>query len=273
MKRYLWTYKLGNIKDDELDVFRKTITDKLCITDLFVSMNDRIELNVKNFGAIAEIIEQLTPINVHPMLFQDPHYTFLTKRRKTTITGKLEIIKEYNEVFSEHKLKGIHIDIEPHAMSDFPKLKNQVAEQRGFFNNYRNVVSFINREITRLFPNRQNITFSAAVGWWYEAKQFASSMYLDQYLDEIVPMIYNTPENPIGNSLEEIKKRSISALNKYYSNNSSFVIGMGIYEFTDYMKLITTIEEVELYFVRNHPDNFKGIALFSDKDLERLRFL
>ena len=270
MKRYLWTYSLGEIQNGDLQLFSKTITEKLGITDLFVSMNNRLELVPENFKVIAEIVDYFSPINIHAMLFEDPNYSFLTNKNKKKIRGKLEIINKYNETYPEHQLKGIHVDIEPHALPEYHNIKLNVAKQRELFHCYRNAISFIDEEITKIFPIRQNILFSAAVGWWYETLQYASSLYLVEYLDEIIPMIYNTVESHIGNSLDKIRNRSFSELDKYYTKDVHFVIGIGIYEFSNYSSLMNTIEEIEMFFSKKHHIHFNGISIYSDKQLKIL---
>jgi len=111
--------------------------------------------------------------------------------------------------------------------------------------------------------------FSAATGWWYENRAYASVLYLGQYLDAIVPMAYNTAQEPVGGNFERLKsKLPLDQWRKKSPMNSGIIIGLGIYEYETYGLLMETAESLEAFAREKFSHNFKGIALYSDRHLK-----
>ncbi len=110
---------------------------------------------------------------------------------------------------------------------------------------------------------------SKATGWWYENRTYASILYLGQYLNAIVPMAYNTAQEPIGGNFERLKtKLPFDQWQQKSPAKSGVIIGLGIYEYGSYDLIVETAESLEVFMSAEFSHNFKGIAFYSTRFLK-----
>lgn len=271
MKRYLWSYTIPDLNESQLIEWKVQVVEKLGITDIFLSMGRNFEPDESNYHRLQNIIHLMFPLRVHAMVFQSHSYLSDISEKEQQIKSVIRKLGNYNVEKREHKLAGIHIDIEPHATDEFKLYKNDdESKVRQLFQNYRYLLYLIKTQINKTEGLSDHDTiFSAATGWWYENRNFASIRYLGQYLDAIVPMAYNTAEEPVGGNFDRLKSKLPFDLWKQRSPGSSGVIvGLGIYEYASYAQLMETVEALEDFLGSELDDNFKGVAFYSDKDID-----
>lgn len=210
------------------------------------------------------------PLRVHAMVFQDKGFLENISEKEDQIKEVIEVLGNYNVVNKENKLKGIHIDIEPHATDDFKDYKDCNEQKvRELFHKYRYLLFTIRSQIDRTEGLMGNdFLFSAATGWWYENRTYASILYLGQYLNAIVPMAYNTAQEPVGGNFDRlVTKLPIEEWRKKSPAESGVIVGLGIFEYDTYDMLMEIVESLESYLDTELSHNFKGIALYSDQFL------
>ena len=224
-----------------------------------------------NFQKLSEIIRQMQPLRVHAMVFQGISYLENVREKEDQIKAVIEKLENYNALNPKNKLQGIHIDIEPHATDVFKSFKETDEQRvRELFHNYRYLLSVIRSRIDKTEGLTGNdFVFSAATGWWYENRAYASVFYLGQYLDAIVPMAYNTAQEPVGGNFQRLKsKLPIDRWRKKSPMNSGIIIGLGIHEYETYNLLMETSESLEAFAREKLSHSFKGIAFYSDRHLK-----
>jgi len=107
---------------------------------------------------------------------------------------------------------------------------------------------------------RPNITFSAAVGWFYSSKTKKNEIYggkgndlVDKdKLDFIIPMIYDGA----GNNLDDILKHS----EDYLEDKANTVIGLAVKDHKDNLDNIIN----QVIENRKNSNYFCGISIFSN---------
>ena len=107
--------------------------------------------------------------------------------------------------------------------------------------------------------------FTAATGWWYERRSDARMAVLCWYLDAIVPMAYNSADEPVGGNLERLKNKLPYA--KWDSESPCdrrFIVGLG---FCEYEKIADVADPLQAWLLNQYPHSFGGMSFFSSYDL------
>ena len=270
MNRYLWCYSLTDLQNDEIQEFKNHIVEKIGITDIFLSMGSNFRPHESNFRKLSNIISLMYPLRIHAMVFQDKIFLENIREKEDQIKEAIQVLGNYNVVNKENLLKGIHIDIEPHATDQFKEYKDCDEQKvRELFHNYRYLLFTIQSQIYKTGGLMEDdFFFSAATGWWYENRNYASILYLGQYLTAIVPMAYNTAQEPVGGNFELLKsKLPVDQWQQKSPLRSGVVIGLGIFEYGSYDLLMDTVESLEIYLSSELSLYFKGVAFYSDRFL------
>ena len=202
MKRFLWSYKLNNLSNQQLIEFKNNLITNFGITDIFLSMGGSLNPQKLDENRLKYIIEKLSPINVHAMILQDNFYIDLTDKIKRKIQQELSVLSNYNLKYPKHRLKGIHIDVEPHTRKDY-----QSGNEIIVFQKYIELSKFLHNEIKSKYFTSKEFMFSAATGWRYEFRDDVKIEKIVKFLDAIVPMAYNSKEEPVCGSFSRIINR------------------------------------------------------------------
>jgi hypothetical protein len=113
----------------------------------------------------------------------------------------------------------------------------------------------------------QDFLFSAATGWWYDSRPDATMEQLCRYLDAIVPMAYNSPEEPVGGTLERMQQRlPYATWDRLSGRDKRFIVGLGINEHDDLRPMADSLED---WLQSRFPGTHGGLAFFSSHDLLR----
>jgi len=190
-------------------------------------------------------------IAVHLMTLQDTKYI-------NNPQEAYDKIKEVLVFVNNNKLdiQGIHIDAEPHAMTEWKNGENDVRTQ--IFQNYTRVLENCRKAINEY---RANVTFSAAVAWFYSSKtkknEIVGGRGFDlvnkDRLDFIFPMVYSGA----GDTIQDIIKHS----DDYISDNSNTVIGISVKEHGENLPNIMN----QVFESRKASSYFYGVAIFSNR--------
>ena len=206
-------------------------------------------INHKNITAnIKEFRKQ--NIAVHLMTLQDTKYI---KNPQEAYDKIKEVLTFVNN--NKLDIQGIHIDTEPHAMTEWKNGGNDVRTQ--IFKNYTKVLENCRKAINEY---RANITFSAAVAWFYSSKTKKNEieggrgydLVNKNRLDFIFPMVYSGA----GNTIKDIIKHS----DDYISDNSNTVIGISVKEHGENLPNIMN----QVFENRKNSRCFYGVAIFSN---------
>ena len=206
-------------------------------------------INHKNITAnIKEFRKQ--NIAVHLMTLQDTKYINNPQEAYNKIKEVLTFVNN-----NKLDIQGIHIDTEPHAMTEWKNGGNDVRTQ--IFKNYTKVLENCRKAINEF---RANVTFSAAVAWFYSSKTKKNEieggrgydLVNKNRLDFIFPMVYSGA----GNTIKDIIKHS----DDYISDNSNTVIGISVKDHGENLPNIMS----QVFENRKNASCFYGIAIFSN---------
>ena len=211
-----------------------------------------LSFNINHKNIIDNIKEfRKQNIVVHLMTLQDTKYM-------NNPQEAYDKIKEVLIFVNNNKLdiQGIHIDAEPHAMTEWKNGGNDVRTQ--IFKNYTKVLENCRKAINEY---RSNVTFSAAVAWFYPSKTKKNEivggrgydLVNENRLDFIFPMVYSGA----GDTIKDIIKHS----DDYISDNSNTVIGISVKEHGD--NLLNIMNQV--FENRKNSSCFYGVAIFSNR--------
>ena len=189
-------------------------------------------------------------ISVHFMTLQKTDYLYDPQSSFDEIE-KILIYVNNNSL----DIQGIHIDVEPHATSEWKSGDNDLRNK--IFQNYTKILENCRKAINKYRPN---ITFSAAVGWFYSSKTKkneiiggkGNDLVNKNKLDFLIPMIYDGA----GNTLSDILKHS----DDYLNDKANTVIGLAVLDHGDNLQNIIN----QVVENRKNSSYFYGISLFSN---------
>ena len=187
-------------------------------------------------------------ISVHFMTLQKTDYLFDPQTAYDEIE-KLLIFVNNNTL----DIQGIHIDVEPHATDEWKNGDSDIRKK--IFQNYTIVLENCRKAINKYRPN---ITFSAAVGWFYSSKTKkneiiggrGNDMVDKNRLDFIIPMIYSVT------TLNDILKHS----QDYIDDKANTIIGLAVLDHNDNLQNIIN----QVIENRKNSSYFYGISIFSN---------
>ena len=146
-----WFYRISDHTPEYNANFAKSKNWNYVLLSLSVGSKRTIE-NIKAF--------RNQNISVHFMTLQKTDYLFDPQTAYDEIE-KLLIFVNNNTL----DIQGIHIDVEPHATDEWKNGDSDIRTK--IFQNYTIVLENCRKAINKYRPN---ITFSAAVGWFYSSK-------------------------------------------------------------------------------------------------------
>ena len=119
---------------------------------VLLSLNVNSERTIKNIKAFRN-----QNISVHSMTLQDNDYLYNIQKAYDKIEEVLIYVNNNNL-----DIQGIHIDVEPYATGEWKSGDLEIRKE--IFDNYTKILELCRKAINKYRPN---ITFSAAVGWFY----------------------------------------------------------------------------------------------------------
>ena len=193
-------------------------------------------------------------IAVHIMNLDNYNHIFTPATAVKNLNSFLDFINEENL-----NISGIHIDIEPHALSEWKSGNDTV--KNGIFNQY---ISLMEQLRAVIDEKRPNLVFSAAVAWWYtsHAKQgtldngSGKDLVNDKRLDMVFPMIYGGA----GGSVAIVVKRSL-----YLDDGAATCVGISYSDYGDEFQ--ATVDGINQNIRANaaREPYYYGISVFSNK--------
>ena len=236
-----WFYSVGDYTPEYNAKFAKSKNWNYVLLSLSINKDYTIE-NIKAF--------RNQKISVHFMTLQDT--SSLNDPQKAY--DKIEQILLYINNNSLD-IQGIHIDVEPHATQEWKNGDSDIRTK--IFQNYTIVLENCRKAINKY---RSNITFSAAVAWFYSSKTKkneivggkGNDLVNKDKLDFIIPMIYSGA----GNSLKDILKNS----EDYITDKANTIIGLAV---RDHGENLTNIIN-QVVENRKNSSYFYGISIFSN---------
>ena len=210
-----------------------------------------LSANIKE-KKIIEIINAFRKqnISVHFMTLQDIKYLDDPESAYNKIKEILIFVNNNNL-----DIQGIHIDVEPHSKIEWKNGGNEIRTL--IFQNYTKVLENCRKAINEY---RSNITFSAAVAWFYSSKTKKNEiiggrgydLVNENRLDYIFPMVYSGA----GGTLKDILKHT----EDYITDNANLVIGISVKEHNETLNEITN----QIIEKRKNSTYFYGISIFSN---------
>ncbi len=173
-------------------------------------------------------------IDVHATTLQNPHFTFDTEAypQHDDALDRIQVILDYNADYPSAAFAGIHIDVEPHILTEAnhvghdhefwtkisegpnPVLTEVIKTRRaGIMAQFKTLVQRIRDEkIDPYNDDHPNVIFTSTVGWWYNERRLGApdgylnsgAAELTEYLDAIVPMVYS---GGVGEDVDDIVSR------------------------------------------------------------------
>lgn len=206
-------------------------------------------INRKNMEKIIREFLKLK-ISVHFMTLQDTKYLDDPESVYDKIKDIIFFLKN-----NSLDIQGIHIDVEPHAKTEWKNGDSEVRTK--IFKNYTRILEICRKAINDFRPN---LTFSAAVSWFYPSKSKKNEieggrgyeLVNEKRLDFVIPMIYSGA----GGSFENIIKHS----EDYLEDKANTVIGIAVKDFNE--NLDNMINQVIEY--RKNSLYFYGISIYSN---------
>ena len=234
-----WFYRISDHTPEYNANFAKSKNWNYVLLSLSVGSKRTIE-NIKAFRNLN--------ISVHFMTLQKTDYLFDPQTAYDEIE-KLLIFVNNNTL----DIQGIHIDVEPHATDEWKNGDSDIRTK--IFQNYTMVLENCRKAINKYRPN---ITFSAAVGWFYSSKTKkneiiggrGNDMVDKKRLDFIVPMIYSVT------TLNDILKHS----QDYIDDKANTIIGVAVLDHNDNLQNIIN----QVIENRKNSSYFYGISIFSN---------
>lgn len=234
-----WFYRISDHTPEYNANFAKSKNWNYVLLSLSVGSKRTIE-NIKAF--------RNQNISVHFMTLQKTDYLFDPQTAYDEIE-KLLIFVNNNTL----DIQGIHIDVEPHATDEWKNGDSDIRTK--IFQNYTMVLENCRKAINKYRPN---ITFSAAVGWFYSSKTKkneiiggrGNDMVDKKRLDFIVPMIYSVT------TLNDILKHS----QDYIDDKANTIIGVAVLDHNDNLQNIIN----QVIENRKNSSYFYGISIFSN---------
>ena len=234
-----WFYRISDHTPEYNANFAKSKNWNYVLLSLSVGSKRTIE-NIKAFRNLN--------ISVHFMTLQKTDYLFDPQTAYDEIE-KLLIFVNNNTL----DIQGIHIDVEPHATDEWKNGDSDIRTK--IFQNYTIVLENCRKAINKYRPN---ITFSAAVGWFYSSKTKkneiiggrGNDMVDKKRLDFIIPMIYSVT------TLNDILKHS----QDYIDDKANTIIGVAVLDHNDNLQNIIN----QVIENRKNSSYFYGISIFSN---------
>ena len=234
-----WFYRISDHTPEYNANFAKSKNWNYVLLSLSVGSKRTIE-NIKAFRNLN--------ISVHFMTLQKTDYLFDPQTAYDEIE-KLLIFVNNNTL----DIQGIHIDVEPHATDEWKNGDSDIRTK--IFQNYTMVLENCRKAINKYRPN---ITFSAAVGWFYSSKTKkneiiggrGNDMVDKKRLDFIIPMIYSVT------TLNDILKHS----QDYIDDKANIIIGVAVLDHNDNLQNIIN----QVIENRKNSSYFYGISIFSN---------
>ena len=234
-----WFYRISDHTPEYNANFAKSKNWNYVLLSLSVGSKRTIE-NIKAF--------RNQNISVHFMTLQKTDYLFDPQTAYDEIE-KLLIFVNNNTL----DIQGIHIDVEPHATDEWKNGDSDIRTK--IFQNYTIVLENCRKAINKYRPN---ITFSAAVGWFYSSKTKkneiiggrGNDMVDKKRLDFIIPMIYSVT------TLNDILKHS----QDYIDDKANTIIGVAVLDHNDNLQNIIN----QVIENRKNSSYFYGISIFSN---------
>lgn len=234
-----WFYRISDHTPEYNANFAKSKNWNYVLLSLSVGSKRTIE-NIKAFRNLN--------ISVHFMTLQKTDYLFDPQTAYDEIE-KLLIFVNNNTL----DIQGIHIDVEPHATDEWKNGDSDIRTK--IFQNYTMVLENCRKAINKYRPN---ITFSAAVGWFYSSKTKkneiiggrGNDMVDKKRLDFIIPMIYSVT------TLNDILKHS----QDYIDDKANTIIGVAVLDHNDNLQNIIN----QVIENRKNSSYFYGISIFSN---------
>ena len=234
-----WFYRISDHTPEYNANFAKSKNWNYVLLSLSVGSKRTIE-NIKAFRNLN--------ISVHFMTLQKTDYLFDPQTAYDDIE-KLLIFVNNNTL----DIQGIHIDVEPHATDEWKNGDSDIRTK--IFQNYTMVLENCRKAINKYRPN---ITFSAAVGWFYSSKTKkneiiggrGNDMVDKKRLDFIIPMIYSVT------TLNDILKHS----QDYIDDKANTIIGVAVLDHNDNLQNIIN----QVIENRKNSSYFYGISIFSN---------
>ena len=236
-----WFYHLS----DNTPEYNANFAKKKNWNFVLLSLNIGSKRSIENIKAFRN-----QNISVHFMTLQDTVYLYNPQTAYDEIE-KLLIFVNNNSL----DIQGIHIDVEPHAMDEWKNGDNNI--RKNIFNNYTKILEKCREAINKYRPN---ITFSAAVAWFYSSKTKkneiiggkGNELVTKKKLDFLIPMIYSGA----GNTLSDILKHS----DDYLNDQANIIIGLAVLDHNDNLNnMINQVIEN-----RKNSSYFYGISIFSN---------
>lgn len=196
-------------------------------------------------------------IQVHAMTLMDKNFSLVEKHQRAA--DMVSWIIDFNNAQSAgQKLVGIHIDTEPHTLSEW-----KAAKSANDWDTVESIMAQYVELLTLLDPivhSDPQLSFSAAIHWkyneWAARNRLPSgdTAILRQYLDVVMPMVYET------DSLRLIQRRSADEIEEMPT-----LIGIRAVDFENYDAIIAAKNELDA----NNADqpHYLGVIVHSFSEL------
>lgn len=159
----VWLYDLSNF--DNSSIINTLTSNK--INAVFISTDPYLIISSETYiNKLKDFVSRSKQnnIQVHAMICEDPIFT--KAENHNTALVQIDNIISYNEQNPEYSLKGIHLDVEPHALDEW---KNANEFNDGIRESLmQEFLSLLTKARQRI--ESSGLSLSAAITWWYDSK-------------------------------------------------------------------------------------------------------
>ena len=191
-------------------------------------------------------------IALHVMTLEDTGYINDPQEGVDTINEILDFITTSNLTIA-----GIHIDVEPHALDEWNKNKNEI------FQKYLTLLD----QLRPAMDKQPNLLFSAAVAWWYSQNSAAgefengrgTDLVNDKRLHMLVPMIYWEDGKQLDRTDKVIERASF-----YIHDGADTCAGIRVDEHKNFDQAVADIQS-GLSGNSDTKEHFHGVVVFENR--------
>ena len=291
--RAVWMYDFDTWKNDPNFGNRIFNVSALKFNQIYLGvLSDQLTVPAYRDKMIAFVTQAKSQgLTVHATTLQNPHFTFDTPAypQHGEALNRVQAILNYNIANASAAFAGIHIDVEPHILTeanhtghdhDFwtlisegpdPVLTETTKTRRaGIMAQFKTLLQRIRNEKINPHNNAHpDVAFSSTVGWWYNEKSNgmpngylpSGATELTAYLDYIVPMVYS---GGVGETAADIISRVDDEIQTAQAPTIVGISVESLMNFTGGVK--TVIDDLETEF--GSDPAFLGTSVFKYADLQ-----
>lgn len=248
----MWLWKTQGIMQDDKS---KSSLLKFCnnqrVEQLFISLDSKSIDSLKTDSLLSNFISELANNNIKvSALLGEPLWVY--EDHRANLLNKVQKVVQFNAENSA-KFHAIHLDIEPHTLSEWHENQNALLHK---------LVETINEVKTLISSNSPSLKLEIDLPTFYHKVDKNALKKLIEIADVITIMAYEQK------SSQKVAK-AVQFITKYADQHGrDYMIGFNAKEFESWEEIENLINEVDVDF--NSKENFSGFAIHQYRDYRNL---